>query len=152
MNNTSINYFNRKIDISFFPKKKEDASQLLGFGGSHAPSISGPLKASQNYIRVLLSSAGERSEDPSLGTKLIKDFSSKNMIFPMQISQNFAINSLLATNYLRKNYSSDTPADERVLGAKLLNYSIVGKTYINLEIELKTESKDALVFLLPVHF
>jgi hypothetical protein len=148
--NTSTNYIGRKIDMSLYPKKSADLPQTMGIGPLSVLSISGPLKAAQNYARVILSRSGERSEDSGFGTDLLTDFSSSNLKFPMQVLQSFSINSLLAINYLKSKYTADTPPDERIKSARLISYSIIGRTSINLNVELNISSGEKLTFLLPV--
>ena len=152
MDNTSINYYGKRADMSLYPPKVAGRPQTMGFGIYSAKVIAGPLKAAQNYARVLLSSRGERKEDPMYGTYLLSDFSSGNLMLPIQITQTFSVNNLRATTYLFDQYSDITPLDERIQYSRLSNYTVISKTSIDFEIELKTASKETLIFLLPVNY
>ncbi len=152
MINTSVNYYGKRADMSLYPPKVAGVPQTMGFGIYPAKVIAGPLKAAQNYARVLLSSRGERKEDPDYGTDLISDFASGNLMLPIQITQTFSVNSLRALVYLKTKYQDSTPLDERIKSASLANYTIVSKTIVDFEIELETASKETLLFLLPVSY
>ena len=152
MTNTSVNYYGKRADMSLYPPKVAGVPQTMGFGVYPAKVIAGPLKAAQNYARVLLSSRGERKEDPDYGTNLLSDFASGNLMLPIQITQTFSVNNLRAMIYLKGQYQSSTPLDERIKSASLVDYTVVSKTSINFEIELKTASKETLLFLLPVSY
>jgi len=152
MNKTSTDYYQKQSDIYIYSKDIAGIDNTVGFGSHPAKMISGPLKAAQTYAKVLLSNRGERKEDPEHGTFLISDFSSGNLTFPIQISQFFSINNLRAITYLNKKYKTTTPLDERIQSARLTNYSVKPKTKIDLNIELKTASRDSLIFLLPVSY
>lgn len=152
MANTSVNYYGRRADMSLYPPKVFGQPQTMGFGIYPAKAIAGPLKAAQNYARVLLASRGEKLEDPTYGTNLISDFSSGNLMLPMQITQSFSLNNLRAMIYLREKYEDSTPLDEKIKSATLIDYVIVSKTIVDFEIELVTDSQETLTFLLPVSY
>jgi len=152
MNYTSFNYTGRKVDMSIYPEKILDSPQILGFGNGPALVISGPLKAAQNYARILLSKKGEHADDPSFGTSLLMDLVSGNMLHPIKISQAFAMANLDAMAYLYKKYKEDTPLDEKIKFVTLLEYSSSSPTDISFRAELTMASKDSLTFLLPIRY
>ena len=152
MNYTSFNYFGKKVDMSIYPIKIEDNLQTLGFGNGSALIISGPLKAAQNYARILLSRKGEHIDDPLFGTSLLLDLSSGNMLHPMRVSQAFSMANLDAMVYLYKKYTADTPLDEKIKFVTLLEYTSSGPTDISFRAELTMASQDSLTFLLPINY
>jgi hypothetical protein len=149
--NTSTNYFNKKSDLSLYPTKRGELPQTMGFGRSSAKAIAGPLKAAQNYARAILARRGDHPEDSAFGTYLMSDFSSTNLMLPMQITQIFSANNLRALTWLRSSYAVNTPNDEKINSASLKKYAVISKTHISFEVELITNSKEKLLFLLPVN-
>lgn len=146
---TTVNYSNRQIDISLFPAKNSDKIPLLGLRPSPMV-ITGKLKASQNYLRVLLSSAGERKENSNFGSNLFNIFKTSNISYPIQIIQNFSIQNLLVLKWFKERYNKQTPIDEKIRKVDLLNYNIQPGGQIILELKLHTEAGETEDIHLPV--
>jgi len=140
----------RRYDI--FLGAMGESPRVMGFDGSSAMAIAGSMKASQLFIKAFLSSAGERREQEVYGTQFGQEMGSGSMAYPMQVKQAFYFSSTDAIDYLKSNYSDNTPDDERVLSVELIDYSIPEKGSINLSVELTTKSLKKNSFLLPVHF
>ena len=124
MPNTTTNYTGRSIDISLFGSSPTGASIEMGLRPT-ALAITGKLKASQNYIRAMFSSVGERREEPRYGSALISGLIGTNINFPIQINQIFSTQNALALNWIKSNYTSSTPLDEQIDTVTLLSYSIL---------------------------
>lgn len=145
---TTTNYTGRSVDVALFGVSQGGAVDM-GLRPT-ALAVAGKLKASQNYIRALLSTAEERKEDPEFGSSMVGDFRSSNISFPVQIEQAFAIANLSVLKWMKDRYTSSVPADERVDSTKLTNYSIEPGGKISLNIQLTTSAGESVAFCLPV--
>jgi hypothetical protein len=146
---TTTNYSNRSLDLSIFPLKKTEKPSSLGLRPT-VLVITGKLKASQNYIKALLSNIGERKEDESFGSTLMSDIKSSNISFPIQIQQSFSSQNLFVLRWIKKQYNETTPLDERIKKAELINYSIQPGGKVFLDIKLYTEAGEVADIHLPV--
>lgn len=146
---TTVDYTNRSVDLALFGLSENGAAIDMGVRPM-ALAITGKLKASQNYIRALLSSVGERKEDPTFGSGLISDMKSSNISFPIQIDQAFAIQNASVLKWMKDLYDSSIPDDEQVKSTKLLSYSIEPGGKISLYIQLTTQAGESVAFHLPV--
>jgi len=145
---TTVNYSGRNVDIALFDNNASGNPVSLGIRPT-ALAVTGKLKASQNYIKAMLSTSGERLEDPSYGSSLIANLMSKNISFPIQIQQAFSSQSALTLRWIKSQYTSTTPLDEQINTVTLLNYSIQA-TSISLSLQLSTQAGETAVFYLPV--
>ena len=143
------NYFNRKIDIALFGETESGVPVSMGTRPVSLV-ITGKLKASQNYLRVMLSNLGERKEDINFGSTLIKNFRSNNIAFSSEIEQIFLIENVLVLKWIQERYNGDTPEDERIDNVKLLNYDIQSGGRVILNLELTTVAGESALFHLPV--
>lgn len=146
---TTINYTGRAVDIALFGLSTDGRAVNMGIRPT-ALAITGKLKSSQNYIRALLSTVGERKEHPTFGSDLIKEFKSSNISFPSQIDQIFAICNISVLKWLKDRYYDTTPEDEQVSSAQLLSYSVEPGGKISLNIQLTTMAGESVAFHLPV--
>ena len=146
-----MSVLNRKYDMSFYPlPNAADGRSDLGFGKGNVLAARGPLKASQNYMRVLLTKKGERPEDPQCGTRFSEEISSGRIFLPIQVKQVFSANSLSAILYLQSKYPKDTPLDERVKDAILDYFTQTSPTVVEMQISLYLQDTTKYAFLLPV--
>lgn len=146
---TTVNYTGRKVDIALFGLTNSGTPIDLGLRPT-ALAITGKLKASQNYIKTLLSQLSERKEDPTYGSGFVSSLKSRNITFPIQITQAFSSANLLVLKYLKDFYDSSVPLDERIDKVDLLNYSIEPGGKISLTLQLYTQAGETYVFYLPV--
>lgn len=140
----------KKYDISLFPLIGGSSIQSLGFGNSLPLAICGNLKASQNFLRVLFTTKGERLEDPLFGTYFNRDIKSGMVFSPIQMTQIFSSNGLMAISCLKDRYPDETIAAERVKSVKLLHFTSASPTVLDLSILLCTESNNTIDFNLPI--
>lgn len=149
MSSTTTNYSGRLVDISLFNQGDSDNLSNLGIR-PQSLVITGKLKASQNYLRILLSSIGERKEEPLLGSDAISIFKSSNFSFMSQVTQNFSIANENTIKYIKSKYTSNTPVDERIdkVIVNNLEFSAGGK--ILLYLTLYTVDAEAHSFYIPV--
>jgi len=148
--NTNKLYSGRKVDMSTYPAKSGSSPQLLGFGSMPALAIAGSLKASQNFLRMLLSSKGERREDPEFGSEFSSGLSSSNLVHPIQVYQIFSRSAVRILRKLSEEYTDDTPDDEKIKSAELILFNMSSPTSIELDIEITMDSEEEMSFLLPV--
>lgn len=146
---TTKNYFNRKIDIALFGETTSGSAVNMGTR-PQSLAITGKLKASQNYIRIFLSSLGERKESPLLGSTLIKNFRSNNIAFAAEIQQIFLVENVLVLKWIKERYNQDIPEDERIDNVILLNYAIQPGGKVTLNLQLTTVAGESVAFHLPV--
>lgn len=146
---TTTNYSGRNVDIALFGSSPTGAAISMGIRPT-ALAIAGKLKASQNYIKCLLSTNGERLEDPDFGSDFVPSLLSTNISFPIQIQQAFSIQNILTLKWIKSQYTSLTPLDEQIDTVTLLNYSIVSGGNINLSLQLLTKAGETAAFYLPV--
>lgn len=146
---TTKNYFNRKVDIALFGET--DSGKPIDMGTRPISLvISGKLKASQNYLRVMLSNLAERKEDPLFGSTLIKNFRSNNIAFSSEIEQIFLIENVLVLKWIKERYNNNTPQDEQIDSVQLLNYDIQPGGRVILNLELTTVAGESAAFHLPI--
>lgn len=145
---TTVDYTGRSVDIALFGLSEDGSAVDMGMRPT-ALAITGKLKASQNYIRALLSTSGERKEDTAFGTEIIPEFKTSNMSYPAQIEQTFAIYNVSVLKWLSDRYTDSVPVDEQISSTKLLNYSVSGGNIL-LNIQLTTSAGETVAFHLPV--
>ena len=97
---TTVNYSGRKVDIALFGSTTSGIAIEMGMR-PRALAITGKLKASQNYIKTLLSMVGERKEDSTYGSSLIPSLLASNISFPIQIQQAFSIQNALVLKWIK---------------------------------------------------
>lgn len=147
---TTVNYTNRTVDVALFGLSEDGASINMGLRPT-ALAITGKLKASQNYIRLMFSTIGERKEDPTLGSDMVHEFKTTNISLPIQIEQTFAIYNVSVLKWMKDWYAElSVPEDEQVKSTKLLSYSIQPGGKISLYIQLSTQAGESVAFYLPV--
>jgi hypothetical protein len=146
---TTKDYFNRKLDIALFGETVSGVPIDMGTRPTSLV-ITGKLKASQNYLRVMLSNLGERKEDSLLGSTLIKNLKSSNIAFTSEIQQIFLIENVLVLKWIKERYNNDVPNDERIDNVKLKNFSIQPGGKVILDLELTTVAGESLPFHLPI--
>jgi hypothetical protein len=146
---TTTNYSNRLIDLSLFPEKTSESPVNLGIRPIPLV-ITGKLKASQNYIRILLSDVGERKENKLFGSTLYSSFKTTNISFPVQIYQIFSSQNLLVLKWIKERYNDQTPLDERIEKVELINYGVQPGGQIILDIKLYTQAGETAEIHLPV--
>ena len=146
---TTTNYSGRKVDIALFGSTPSGAAIEMGMRPT-ALAITGKLKASQNYIRTLLSMVGERKEDGTYGSELIQSLLSTNISFPIQIQQAFSIQNALVLKWIKSLYTDATALDEQIDTVALLDYSIQPGGKVSLSLQLSTLAGETASFYLPV--
>ena len=149
MPSTTINYSNRLVDISLFNERDADNVSNLGVR-PQSLVITGKLKASQNYLRILLSNIGERKEEPLLGSDIVSIFKSSNFSFMSQVTQNFSIANLKTVNYIKSKYTKNTPVDEKIDKVEVINLKFTAGGKISLHLVLYTQLAEIHDFYLPV--
>jgi hypothetical protein len=149
MPSTTTNYSGRIVDISLFNQGDSDNLSNLGIR-PQSLVITGKLKASQNYLRILLSNIGERKEEPLLGSDVVSIFKSCNFSFMSQVTQNFSIANENTIKYIKSKYTSDTPTDERIDKVIINNLEFNAGGKILLYLTLYTVDAEAHSFYLPV--
>lgn len=146
---TTKNYFNRKLDIALFGETTSGTP--IGMGTRPVSLvITGKLKASQNYLRVLLSNLAERKESPLMGSTLIRNIRSGNIAFSSEIEQIFLIENVLVLKWIKERYTDGVPDDERIDNVKLLNYAIQPGGQVILNLNLTTVAGETSVVHLPI--
>lgn len=146
---TTTDYTGRKVDFSFFPRTTSGVTVEASLRPQPLV-IAGPLKASQNFARIILSSLGERKESPQYGSNLLKELSSGYIRYPVQIEQIFSQESLRVLDYIRRNTPVGYPADETIDSVNLLDYSMESRGSLTLSVQIHLVSGDTETFLLPV--
>ena len=146
---TTKDYFNRKLDIALFGETTSGVPINMGTRPVSLV-ITGKLKASQNYLRVLLSNLGERKENPLMGSILIKNIRSGNIAFSSEIEQIFLIENVLVLKWIKERYTNDIPNDERIDNVKLLNYAIQSGGRVILDLSLTTVAGETSAIHLPI--
>ena len=122
---TSTNNSGRKLDICLFPETVGPGPVRLEVPGPVAKVTSGRIKASQNYVRLLLTPLGTWRSDPTAGSNFSSRFLSGIAFTFDQIPSFFAAESLSVIQFMANNRSANTPADERIVSATLLSYSVL---------------------------
>jgi hypothetical protein len=149
MSSTTTNYSGRLVDISLF--NQGDSNNLSNLGvRPQSLVITGKLKASQNYLRILLSNIGERKEDPLFGSDVVSVFKSCNFSFMSQVNQNFSIANENTIKYIKSKYTNDTPIDERIDKVEINNLEFSAGGKVSLYLTLYTLNAEEYNFYLPV--
>lgn len=143
------NYSNRLIDLSLFPAKTGDSPVKLSLRPIPLV-VTGKLKASQNYIKTLLSDIGERKEEPLYGSTLYSGLKSSNISFPVQILQIFSSQNLLVLKWIKERYNNQTPIDEKIDKVELMEYALQPGGQIILDLKLYTQAGETADIHLPV--
>jgi hypothetical protein len=146
---TTKNYFNRKLDIALFGETISGVPINMGTRPTSLV-ITGKLKASQNYLRVLLSNLGERKENELMGSTLIKNIKSGNVSFSSEVEQIFLIENVLVLKWIKERYTDDIPDDERIDNVKLLNFDIQPGGQVILNLSLTTVAGETSAVHLPI--
>ena len=151
INGISTNYTNRKIDLSLFPGQSEPlslTSMELGEGNG-TRAVSGILKSSQNFLRILMTEEGIYKSSPSYGTLLIPRIKSGYIVYPADMWHLFASEAGKAVYYMRGIETVDTPDDEKIGEAKLDSF-FIEKTKVSLNIVYSSGGDGNATILLPV--
>jgi hypothetical protein len=146
---TTTNYSGRLVDISLFNQGNENNLSNLGVR-PQSLVITGKLKASQNYLRILFSNIGERKEDPSFGSEAPSIFKSCNFSFMSQVTQNFSIANENTIKYIKSKYTNETPTDEKIDKVVINNLEFNAGGRILLYLTLYTVEAEAHNFYLPI--
>ena len=150
LTSASTLYQGRKVDLSLFPLMTENGKASSMRIGEYPRSISGAGKASQNFIRIMLSTKGDNRAYSSMGTSFWNSVkkglntSSRAQVFAL-----FNSSALTAVNFIRTTWTSTTPVDEKILSVKLIDFAVSpGSVMFNAE--LTSGDGSSFPFLIPV--
>ena len=151
----TTNYSGRTKDISILqypdPLDVDPQNMLVSFGRV-GRFCAGVQKLIQRYTILLLTNLDSQPYYPEFGTNLISSLrngvSAMDMIGVNQIF-NAASYEAVAVIRAAQIYDQDSPPDERIFSAELVNASMLGSA-VNFSVKITTESSTAISFILPL--
>lgn len=147
---TSKDYTGRTVDLSLFPQiSSSDVPSAMGIG-PQTRVISGPLKACQKFIAVLMTELGSDRVRPNMGTSLPAALKGGRIfISPGQIEQAFNVEAAIAVNYLDAVRKPGQPLDEIITEVRLRTYSSARRS-LSLTADATMADGSTSPILLPV--
>lgn len=154
MSLTSIStlYQGRVVDLSLFPTMTSNNTPApLGLG-VYPKAISGAGKASQNFIKILLTQKGSNRAYKGLGSNLLSTIQTgMNSATAATINGLFNSSALQVVNFMRTMWTASTPVDEQILSVNLIDFS-VSPGVISFRAQLTSGDGSSFPFLIPVNW
>ena len=108
---TTKSYAGRKVDISLNGVLIDNPVETLNVDGRFR-YVTGHIMAVQNFIRALLTPLGHFKSSPEFGSNLLSEISPGNKLYPDDLPNTFAIESLRVIEYLFETKGNEVPDDE----------------------------------------
>jgi hypothetical protein len=120
--------------------------------GQYPRSISGAGKASQNFIRILLSDKGNNRAYPGLGSQLWNKLQTgMNSSTSATVNGIFNSCALQVVSFMKTTWTSTTPVDEKILSVNLIDFSVSPGVVI-FKAQLTAGDGSSFPFLIPVNW
>lgn len=156
---TSTNYAGRQVDLELLQSvlsPGEIQQVYIGTVGAAPKIVAGPQKAVQRYTVLLLSTADNIRFAADQGNILLVSIAAGAIPNSGYLGHLFGVANAQVLRQLAVDDSEvetygTIPDDERIVQASLVNAGVdYASGTLELEIEIKTASGDALEFLVPV--
>jgi hypothetical protein len=152
LTSASTLYQGRIVDLSLFPTMISSNSPARLELGGYPKSISGPGKAAQNFIKILLTTKGSNKAHKGLGSNLLKTVQTgMNSAASSTISGLFNSSALEVVNFIRTTWTDSTPVDEKILSVNLIDFS-VSPGVVLFKAQLTSGDGSSFPFLIPVNW
>lgn len=152
LTSVSTLYQGRTVDLSLFPSMTSTNALSSMQLSSYPKSISGPGKASQNFIRLLLSTKGSNKAHPGLGSSLWNTIQTgMNSATSSVVTGVFNSSAIQVINFMRTKWTESTPADEKILSVNLIDFNVSPGVVI-FNAQLTAGDGSSFPFLIPVNW
>lgn len=143
---TNTNYTFRRADLALFPGLTDAGLiEQMSLGGRNPKVATGHLKATQNFLRALLTPLGHYRARPGYGSELYPTLLSGAPFYQDEIPNIFAIEAMRVVEYLFTNKPTGTPEDEIIDRAVLAGLTTPDRTRISMQVQVFFANDDEAV-------
>ena len=148
-----LDYVGRTVDVSAFfggvAGTEKLVRQTIFPPGSGGELVTGPAKACQRFLMLLLTINGSIAYLPERGCQFMADALRGLWRTPADVDRSFAFSRIDVLRQLLAEQGDAAPPDEQVAEAALLSVGLAGGM-ATLRIALTTAAGDSIEFIAPI--
>jgi len=149
MTTLSTNYTDRTVDLLITGSTTLNKEVPVSLAIDTPKLTTGLQKTIQRFIVLILSAEDTTSLFTDYGSSFMTAVLNGSIINEIEANAFFSASVISTLNYLNKYVTADTPLDEQILSADLLNVSFSGGKLI-LDVRITTKAGSAITVYLPI--